>query len=191
MANPKDVVYDTLFNKFIELEKQDKELDAKYLADKQKLKDDLASLTEVLKKLKGGEPIERTKLNNHKSKDEEVDLSIYPITGSLNKKADFIIRESNRFLKLKEISDYILKKEPNVTNVLALNHQLGKAIYKFRGSGKIVAYKVNNSVKNAFYGYPEWLDEKGEVLPEYMYDKNMVLGLEEPYSDSIQNTLEL
>jgi len=82
------------------------------------------------------------------------------------------LKEHNRFMHVREIGEYvgsILKDGKNWKTLLS------RRTRSLQEKGYIVSKQIGTTKLNYFWGSPKWLDENGEIKPEYMYDKNAVV----------------
>lgn len=88
----------------------------------------------------------------------------YDTNWDWDKKVVHALKSSNRFLKIKEIAEEILRAEFSKDDPETIIPSVRSALYSLRDLGSIVTYTPNKQLKNTVYGSPKWLDEKGEII---------------------------
>lgn len=104
----------------------------------------------------------------------EIDLSKYPQDGSLRNKMLYAVNDSNRFINMNQIAEYIIAHNKEKIDREVILTQLSGNMYKYADQGLIVAYKVDGNKRKTFYGDPKWLDESGEIKKGYEFDKSLL-----------------
>ncbi|WP_299675711.1 hypothetical protein [uncultured Dokdonia sp.] len=80
----------------------------------------------------------------------------------------FALKENSRFMKIREMAEYICKfTNEDVNNLVT---QLSRRTKLLKEKGKIVKYQHGTKKSNSYWGSPKWLDENGDVKPEHMYE---------------------
>ncbi|MFD2588828.1 hypothetical protein ACFSQJ_18020 [Croceitalea marina] len=144
------------------------ELKKRLLADKKALLDRLDYINELLREL--GEDVDTS------APKKAIEDDSFPKNASQFDQIIYILEKENRFLHNSEITNILLpywnKDEKWVSRrVSALLSSI-----KRETKGAITNIKVNNSLKNTFWGSAKWLDELlgDEPLPKHMYNKSLV-----------------
>ena len=102
------------------------------------------------------------------------------ITSKLNLKSKtlFAIRELNRFVKNKEIAQYLNEQEPNVS-VKEFITALSGPLFALKKEERIHKITLGTGNSNVYWGSAKWLNEDGTVKQEHLY-------LEEPKQEVIE-----
>jgi hypothetical protein len=113
---------------------------------------------------KGSVPSEKVKM-----------ISGFPKNGSYLEKVFFIIKDANRFLHNSEIAETLSQydKKDIITLKRRVSAVLSHAKHEF---DTLTSVRVGNSIKNTFWGSKEWLDDKGKVKKEHLYNIEAIGG---------------
>lgn len=96
-----------------------------------------------------------------------------PKDGSWIEKIVFVIKDRNRFLHNSEIAEALVPFYPDKTEKdikRRISAVISDAVAKNKVEG-LINYKFSNSIKDTVWGKKDWLNEDGEILPEFMYFK--------------------
>ena len=84
------------------------------------------------------------------------------------------LKENERFMKIREIAEYISQyTEEDVDNLVV---QFSRRTKYLKDKNKIVKHQVGSSRKNTFWGSLNWLDKEGNIKEGYEYHKESVDG---------------
>lgn len=85
----------------------------------------------------------------------------------------FALKENNRFMKIREIAEYIsgLTSE----NVDELVKQMSRRTKYLKEKDKIVKFQLGNKKANTFWGSPKWMDNDGNIKKDHMYNPSVAL----------------
>lgn len=147
-----DIIYELL-------KKEEKSLVERLEAVREQLKTyESGSLSEQL--------LKATLVQKQPSKNEfveAVDVKKY----SAPQKMLFALKENNRFMKIREIAEYISNiTDEDVDNLVT---QLSRRTKYLKEKGKIVKHQHGNKRANSFWGSPKWLDSDGNIKNENKY----------------------
>lgn len=95
----------------------------------------------------------------------------YDINWSFSEKIVFILKTKNKFLKIKEIAEEIIKYESSNKNTDVVISNIRGSLYALRDENVIVIYILNKQLKNTYYGSPNWLDEHGNIKAGHEFQK--------------------
>ena len=133
--------------------------------EKRRLLERVATIDSLLELIEG--KVEDPQPNKN-SNDSGPDYSGYNARKSSRFKVVYIIKAVNRFLHSSEIRSKIARLEKidydsvNISPVLS----------QLKRDGKLCKVQVGNQNRNSFWGNPKWLNEAGEILPQYKYNEN-------------------
>lgn len=87
-------------------------------------------------------------------------------------KATEIFKGAGKFLHMRQIVKIAQSLEPK-TDPDVLKGRIQQGVYALRNldNSPIVNKIINGSNLNVFWGSKNWLDEKGNIKPEHMYDE--------------------
>jgi len=88
---------------------------------------------------------------------------------SVSDKFLLILEQHQRFMRTKEIAQYLALKLDNDAK-----YWTGKLSQKTAGLkiiDKITKIQVGNAKFNSYWGFPSWLDKNGQIIEEYKYEK--------------------
>lgn len=94
-------------------------------------------------------------------------------TDNDRQKVSNVIKEENRFLKVREMAIILNKNESNIS-VDGWVKKISPVLSFLKKKNSIVKFMEGNSNLNTFWGSPKWLDEKGNIKKEHMYDKSQI-----------------
>lgn len=136
----------------------------------------LSGAIDVLKRIWGVNGVSHNDVINgdvkHLKEVQKTTQSItgFPYSGGALSKAIFVIKEANRFLTKAEIYNRVDEILGTTDFRLILTSQL--SIEATRGTNNIARKQIGQSKNNTVWGFLTWLDEKGEILPEHIYNEN-------------------
>ncbi len=88
---------------------------------------------------------------------------------------DFLVMQ-NRFTHIKEVYPYI--NAAFALNDIELAAKKAKnAMETIKKNEEVVKYTVANRSEFTFWGFSDWLDSKGDILPGHEFDKNILKSL--------------
>lgn len=87
-------------------------------------------------------------------------------------KAIAILRGAGKFLHMRQIVKIAQSLEPNV-DPETVKGRVSQGMYALKNldNPPVVCIILNSSNLNAFWGSKNWVDDKGRIKPEYMYDE--------------------
>ena len=90
-------------------------------------------------------------------------------------KAIAILRAEGKFLHMRQIAKIAQSLEPDKDPDI-VKGKVSQGMYALAKleNSSIINKVIGNSKANAFWGSKNWLNEKGEIKPEYMYDEEEV-----------------
>lgn len=132
----------------------------------------------ALSLLKKGAIQELEALNIVKDEDKAVSISNslyreYDKNWSIKNKVQYILKQEKRFLHFREIARIIVSIEGE-GDENELTSSLSNSTRPLKEDKIIVKYKYGKSHRYTFWGSPKWLDDKGEIKKEYMFDLNYI-----------------
>lgn len=92
----------------------------------------------------------------------------YDAKANMRLKALFAIKELNRFVKTKEIAEYLHEKEPS-TSVKDFMTALSNPLYFLKNENRILKIAVGTGNSGVYWGSGKWVDENGIPKEEYKY----------------------
>jgi len=102
----------------------------------------------------------------------------YDPNTNMRNKALYAIRELNRFVKNKEIAQFLHEREPD-TSVKDFITALSNPLFFLKKEERITKVSVGTGNMGVYWGCLKWLNEDGTVKKEHMY-------IEEPKEDRIE-----
>jgi hypothetical protein len=97
----------------------------------------------------------------------------YDSSLSLKNKILFFFKQEQRFLHSRQLAELANVREPS-TSVKQFSAKFSSILSALKKEGKLVKYVINHQNNNTFWGSPKWMDEKGEILSQFMYNKKYV-----------------
>jgi hypothetical protein len=99
----------------------------------------------------------------------------YKTLKSYRKKVVAILKAESRFLHMREIQDIAVRLEPSA-NEETLRSTIQQAVYGLKNieDSPLVSFKVDDININTFWGSKNWLNEKGQIKQEHIYDKDQI-----------------
>lgn len=83
-----------------------------------------------------------------------------------------ILKENQRFMKIREIAQFINAQIGGNENDWTM--KLSRTTGKLKKMDKIVSYKIGKSNTNVFWGSPNWINKDGEIKMEYKYKDDVI-----------------
>jgi hypothetical protein len=87
-----------------------------------------------------------------------------------NEKFLSILKENQRFMKVREIATEIVDKVGG--DVDEITTQLSRRTKKLKDLEKITKYKISSSNLDVYWGSPKWLNEELEIIKGYEINKD-------------------
>lgn len=81
-----------------------------------------------------------------------------------------VLKENQRFMRIREMSEYIVSQEGG--DITVWMKKLTPKTAKLQRSNKIIKKQIGDSKVNTFWGSPNWLDNKGDIKEEFMFDES-------------------
>lgn len=157
----------TLKAKIKDLDALEERIDDAYAKDKKIIADQKRQLNKALELINVNErDIEDKPRETRGRKAEAFDPHNYPYEGTFFNKLLFAIYNSRRFVHVREIADFIIRKEA-AFDTPGFIDLVGRRVWKLKHNGKIVQYKEGTSLRNIVYGMPDWLDTNGKIKRGY------------------------
>lgn len=110
----------------------------------------------------------------------KVDLTViankyadYDKNGSLKSKILYVLKRENRFLHVREIAKLLNQHEPMIPTK-DWTGKISSVTSSLRSQNIIVKVLAGKSNINTFWGAKNWLDEKGNVKKEHLYDEKQL-----------------
>lgn len=100
-------------------------------------------------------------------------LKYYSKEWSYRKKYIFVLKSENRFIHFREVAKIICDLDGEGV-VEALTHTLSNTTRKLREAKKIVKVQHGTSLKNTFWGLPEWLNQDGTIKEGHEYKTDVL-----------------
>lgn len=99
----------------------------------------------------------------------------YDPSSSLKNRMLAIIKAENRFLHNREIAGIAHSLEPEAGDLETWVGRVSATLSSLKKSNpNLVNIKIGTSSLNYFWGSKSWLDDKGEIKPAHLYDKNQL-----------------
>lgn len=95
---------------------------------------------------------------------------------SIKKKFAYLLKKHNRFLHFREAAEMVNSLEKNEYDLGDLASKLSSGTQSLKSNGTLVKYKVNANNRNTFWGYKDWIDDNGNILKGYEYNKEYVFN---------------
>jgi len=92
----------------------------------------------------------------------------YDPKANMRNKALYAIRELNRFVKTKEIAEFLNSKEPS-TSTKDFMTALSNPLYFLKNENRIHKITVGTGNNGVYWGSLKWIDEKGFPKEEFKY----------------------
>ena len=83
-----------------------------------------------------------------------------------------ILKEHQRFMRIREIGKYVYNELGGVENDWVI--KLSRKTRNLKNFGKIIKIQVGKEKRNTFWGSPSWLDSNGNIKKEFMYKKEVI-----------------
>lgn len=83
-----------------------------------------------------------------------------------------ILKENQRFMKIREIAQFISTQIDGDEDDWTM--KLSRTTGKLKKMDKIVSYRIGKSNTNVFWGSPNWLNKDGEIKQEFKYEDNVI-----------------
>lgn len=92
---------------------------------------------------------------------------------SIKAKVQFFFKQEQRFLHNRELAELANSNEPKIS-VKEFIKKFSSHLSSLKREGKLTKYVINKQNNNTFWGSPKWVDEKGEILEQYMYNEKYI-----------------
>jgi len=102
----------------------------------------------------------------------------YDPNANMRNKALYAIRELNRFVKNKEIAQFLNEREPSIS-IKDFITALSNPLFFLKKEERITKISIGAGNMGVYWGSVKWLNEDGTVKKEHMY-------IEEPKEDRIE-----
>lgn len=107
-----------------------------------------------------------------KPQQADLDLTYELKNASQHQQFLIILRETGRFMKIREIAKMLADIIGGDENNLRV--KLSRITGKLKKMNKIKSYKIGTSNKNVFWGSPKWIDDEGNIKNEYNYNEDAI-----------------
>lgn len=97
-----------------------------------------------------------------------ISVNKYDPKSNMRVKTLFAIRELNRFVKNKEIAQFLHEREPEIS-VKDFTVALSNPLYFLKNENRVHKISVGVGNTGVYWGSAKWLGEDGAPKPEYMY----------------------
>lgn len=103
------------------------------------------------------------------------DYTGYSDLKNLRHKILRIIKTEGRFVHVREIAEKAHEFEPTIS-LSDFNKKISQTLSNLKGSGSynLTNLTVGKASINTFWGLKTWLDDDGNVRPEYVYDDGQI-----------------
>ncbi len=98
----------------------------------------------------------------------------FPSNESYIKQIAYTIKKENRFLHNSEITNVLKNYSDKEKGKLSIRISVVLSRAKAVG-GNLTNITIGDSRRNTFWGSKEWLDDDGNVKPNHMYDKKLLV----------------
>jgi hypothetical protein len=83
-----------------------------------------------------------------------------------------VLKENQRFMKIREMGEFIHSIiGGDLDNWIV---KLSRKTKSLREKDKIIKIQIGAEKRNTFWGSPTWINDKGNVKDEYMYNENLI-----------------
>lgn len=141
---------------------------------KQELLEEVRSIDNSIRAL-GGSWEKGIPLVSDKTTNKSVDKD-YKADWSIKKKFAYLLKKHNRFLHFREAAEMINSLENRDYDISELATKLSSGTQSLKSDGTLVKVKINNSNRSTFWGYKDWIDEKGGVIKGYEFNDSYVFN---------------
>jgi hypothetical protein len=108
--------------------------------------------------------------NGSSIKSPAIKFAGYKDAKSNKAKAFIIVKESGRFLHMRQIREIAASLEGSAKDEVIKGINL--AVYTLKNDGVLVAYKASESNLDTFWGHKNWTEANGKPKAEYMFDES-------------------
>jgi len=86
-----------------------------------------------------------------------------------------VLKENQRFMKINEIAEYLVDKIGGDFD--SWKQKMTRKTRDLQRKGKITKFQFDKSVRNIFWGSPNWVDNQGNIKNDYMYNEDVIIDV--------------
>jgi hypothetical protein len=97
----------------------------------------------------------------------------YNPKASMKEKLVYVLEKENRFIRTRQIAAYLHRMEPRISEDEFMN-KIYPPLALLKRSGAVVNRTIGKNNANTFWGNKQWVDAKGNIRKDFMYDKEQL-----------------